>query len=177
MRKFCGFTLIELLVVLVLVTVLIGFAVPTYRSLVASNRVLTQVNQVITAVNFARSEAVRRHMVVTVCPSANGQNCAGKWRDGWIVFTDQKATGKFAPGDQLLRVYSAIPVKDQLEWRGSRSSGYLQLSPTGGTHGQQGTFIYCASASKIPQVIIISQTGRIRTATGQDASGQPLECN
>jgi type IV fimbrial biogenesis protein FimT len=157
-----GFTLIEFVLVLSLIAVLITLAIPTYQKWIAQHRAMTQVNRLVTAIQFARSEAVKRHVVVTVCPSSNGQNCTEKWRDGWIIFTDAKATGKFKSGDQILRVYNAISASDQLEWRALRSNQYLQLSPMGGTNGQQGTFIYYSSINKIATQIVISQTGRIR---------------
>lgn len=177
MRKYFGFTLIELLIVLSLAAVLMLFAIPTYRSLAISNRATTQVDQLITAINFARSEAVKHHTIVSLCPTIQGQQCEGEWRDGWLVFTDSKATGKVTSNDQILRVFGALPNKDRLEWRGSRSYRYLQLSPTGGTYGQQGTFIYCTQTSKIPYVVIISQTGRVRTDVGRNAAGKGIECS
>lgn len=174
--NFLGFTLIELLVVLVLLTTLVVFAVPAYQSLVKQNRVATQINQLIAAINFARSEATRRHLVVTLCPSTNHEKCGGQWHDGWIIFTDSKALGQVDSASQILRVYRAMSVPDKLEWHGARTGNYLQMNPAGGTNGQQGTFIYCIQKNIIPQVVIVSQTGRIREDEGRDVDEKPLLC-
>lgn len=176
MRRFLGFTIIELLIVLIVIATLILFAVPAYQSLIRQNRATTQINQLITAVNFARSEAIHRHVVVTLCPSANHQKCGGQWRDGWIVFTDPKRLGQIDSGGQILRVYRAIPEADKLEWQESRTGNYLQMDPIGSTHGQQGTFIYCMQKNTVPQVVIVSQTGRIREDEGRDVDDKPLLC-
>lgn len=80
-----GFTLIELLVTVAVVAILLGVALPAFQSFLLSNRMASQANDLITAINLARSEAVRRSANVTVCASSNGATCTGGWAQGWIV--------------------------------------------------------------------------------------------
>ena len=147
--------------------ILLTLAIPAYQALIAQNRQTTQITQLVAAINLARSEAVTRHSIVTLCKSNDGKQCAGEWRDGWLVFVDKQASGQVDLGDVILRIYPPIPLGSSLEWAGQRSNAYLQMDPSGGTHGQAGTFTYYPHQGEkyIMSKIIISQTGRIRIET------------
>jgi type IV fimbrial biogenesis protein FimT len=80
-----GFTLIELLVTLAVAAILLTVAVPNFQMFVLNNRMASQANDLITALNMARSEAVKRAASVTVCASSNSTSCTGTWEQGWIV--------------------------------------------------------------------------------------------
>ncbi|MGH8645914.1 MAG: GspH/FimT family pseudopilin [Gammaproteobacteria bacterium] len=109
-----GFTLVELMITLALAAIILSAAVPSFRDLVQNNRITAQVNEFVTALNVARSEAVKRGVSVRVCTSVNGASCAGGggWQQGWIVFSDidgdatpDTGTGQcLATEDCLLRV-------------------------------------------------------------------------
>lgn len=80
-----GFTLIELLVTMAVAAILLTIAVPNFQMFVMNNRMASQANDLITALNLARSEAVKRAANVTVCASSDGASCTGDWAAGWIV--------------------------------------------------------------------------------------------
>jgi type IV fimbrial biogenesis protein FimT len=65
--KLCrGFTLLELMVAIVVLAILATVGVPSFRDLVQSNRATTQANELVTALNVARTEAVKRGRNVQV---------------------------------------------------------------------------------------------------------------
>lgn len=80
-----GFTLVELLVTMAVAAILLTVAVPNFQMFVLNSRMASQANDLITAFNMARSEAVKRAASVTVCASSNGTSCTGTWEQGWIV--------------------------------------------------------------------------------------------
>ncbi len=85
MKHHSGVTLVELLVVLAVFAILLGFGVPSFRATIETNRIATVSNDLVAALHFARSEAVRRGEDVTLCSSNDQSSCSGAWVDGWVV--------------------------------------------------------------------------------------------
>lgn len=76
-----GFTLIEALVVIMIVGVLLGLAAPSFVTFTSSQRVKTASFDLYAAMLFARSEAIKRRVNVTVAPVSSD------WKNGWTVST------------------------------------------------------------------------------------------
>ncbi|MGE8363049.1 GspH/FimT family pseudopilin [Pseudomonas sp.] len=95
-----GFTLIELMVVLALITIIALIAAPGYQGLMSGNRMISVSNNLMGALQLARSEAVTRNQSVSVCSSSNQTSCGGSWADGGIVLL---ANG------EVLRVLTPLP--------------------------------------------------------------------
>lgn len=77
-----GFTLIELMVVVALAAIFLGIGVPSFKNFVAGQRVKTAAGDFAMAVVFARAEAIKRNMDVTMTAATSG---ASGWKDGWTV--------------------------------------------------------------------------------------------
>lgn len=61
-----GFTLIELLVTLMIATIIAVMAVPTFASFLARQQLESDVNELITVLSFARSEAIKQRSDMSV---------------------------------------------------------------------------------------------------------------
>lgn len=83
MRTLRGFTLIELLVTTVVAALLIAVAVPSFKTFVENNRLATATNSLVAAMQYARSEAVKRGQTVRLV--ATGATASDEWGGGWEV--------------------------------------------------------------------------------------------
>src|SRR5512135_3440893 len=105
-----GFTLVELLVVLAVGSILLAIAIPGYAFLVNASRLAAVTNDLVAALQLARSEAVKQGTRVTVCKTSNpiaaqaSCDSTANWHEGWLVFSDGGARGVIDSGDILLRV-------------------------------------------------------------------------
>ncbi len=90
MIRQAGFTLLELLITVIVAIVLMAVAIPSFVNFIESNRVTGLANQMVTALNVARSEAIRRVETVELCVF-NGDpedpDCASdaNWARGWVA--------------------------------------------------------------------------------------------
>jgi type IV fimbrial biogenesis protein FimT len=83
-----GFTLIELMVTLAIVVIASSIAIPSWRSITASNNIRGMINDWTLSTQFAKAEAIKRNISITVCPSSNGLTCTNTgYEGGWIVTT------------------------------------------------------------------------------------------
>jgi type IV fimbrial biogenesis protein FimT len=89
--KQSGFTLLELMIVITLMAVIMGFGLPNLQDFVRNSRMSSSANDIISDFNFARSEAVKRRVPVTLCKSEDGAACDDDDTDPfnrWLVFVD-----------------------------------------------------------------------------------------
>ncbi len=176
-----GFTLIELLITIIIAGVLLTIGVPSYQEFVRKNQTITNANNLVTALNLARSEAIKRGVQVTL----QRKSATSKvWDEGWDVYTDLNGNGSFnddadtnlceANEDCLLRTYAALPTNFTLR-TGSHFANWIAYSASGASKGSAGpgndTFRLCANNadSAKSRAIIVSSSGRPRTETGTES--------
>lgn len=116
-----GFSLLELMVVLAIVSIAVAIGLPSYQSTMSSNRVTAASNNILGALQLARSEAAARRSTVTVCASNDQSTCSGAWSDGGVVRTN---TGT---------VIRTIPVANEVTISGSAISFRSDGTSAGGS--------------------------------------------
>jgi prepilin-type N-terminal cleavage/methylation domain-containing protein len=103
-----GFTLVELLVTIAILALLLAVGAPALTSFVSSSNSTNAVRLLSTSLAYARSEAVSRGDVVTVCGSTNGTACnVANWNSGWLVFRDTDGDALLDAGEEVLKVEDA----------------------------------------------------------------------
>lgn len=170
MNRKSGFTLIELMVTVALAAIILTIGIPSFRTAILNNSRTTQVNEFVGVLNLARSEAIKRGIRVTICRRLNDTTCATDttsiWENGWIVFVDQNQDGIIDAGEEILKVYGAIPNNFTLRTGGTftQSIAYLPSGVSKGNTGSgMGTFRLCDSrGADQGRFIAISITGRAK---------------
>lgn len=107
MRSASGFTLFELVVVILIVSILVTIGIPSFKYVTTSNRIATEVNGLLGDMRYARTEALRQGLPVTVCASTDTLVCSfdnTKWHKGWIVFSDPNGNQTPPAGTVMLRI-------------------------------------------------------------------------
>lgn len=166
-----GFTLIELMVGISVLALIMAIAIPSFSNIVNNNRVVSGANNLVAALNFARSEAIKRGDSVTVCSSANGTSCAAStaWATGWIAFVDAAGTnGVVDAGDTVIQVWPA--VDSPLTFTGTRnfiqytSNGMPNPIPTGTPAQETFTIQKPSCTGNKARQVAVTLTGRVASA-------------
>ena len=79
-----GFTIIELLVALTIASVMMAIAIPAFNDFTAQRRMAANVNSLVSAVNYARSEATRLGATVTL-QATDPSDSDNEWGPGFCV--------------------------------------------------------------------------------------------
>lgn len=167
-----GFTLIELMVTISIAAILLGVAIPSFTSTITSNRLTTNANELVTALNLARSEAIKRGQHVVV------KKTSTNWENGWQVFVDidrstsAKENVLDTGTDIELRVYSTLPASYTL--RGNNNFvNYVRYQPDGRSNNI-GSFALCDGSNITgAKLIIVNAVGRVRQGADADHDGIP----
>lgn len=173
-----GMTLIELLITLAVAAIAVGVAAPSFGEFINNQRQTAQINELLTALTFARSEAVKQTRHVTICKSADGESCGGagvEWESGAIVFanTSQANNATREANEPILRVLR--PSDGRTLRSPDIALDFISYRPTG-TSNVQGTLVLCDSRGHEHAVaLILDARGRAR-ARHEQADGSALEC-
>lgn len=169
MQRSEGFTLIELMITLVILSVLLVIAVPSFNSQIQNNRSQAIGEDFTTALKFARSEAVKRGQAVTVCASnADNSACSNdtaSWTNGWLVLLDSAApTASTITAGEILRVWGDVPQNAQIS---------VVTTPNTSTAGTAISFIRYASTGTLARISNNVHLKRITASTpGCDLNGR-----
>lgn len=181
-RQMKGFTLIELLIAISLAVVVLSYGVPSFSSFFKNGRITTITNNLVTDINYARSEAVTRGKPVVLCrsdnPTASNPSCGGTnntWTTGWLVFVSGDGNNSFDVGnDILLRATSKAPGTVSVR-SNTVSNTNLTYKADGAIDSPGGTAIFAICddrGSSYGNQLQISPTGRPRLITPV-----PVDCN
>ena len=103
-----GFTMFELVAVMLIVGIIAWIGTSSFGYVTGSNRISAEINALNSDLRFARTEAIKEGLFVTVCASSNYTTCStsSPWQDGWIVISDP--TGTQTPNGTPLHVQPAF---------------------------------------------------------------------
>lgn len=161
-----GVTLIELLVTIAVLVIALGIAVPAFTNFIQSNRVTGSANGLVSALAFARSEAVARAETVRLCPAnTDFDACAGSdWSAGWLALV--------ASGDdngEILRAWDGPPARLQVSTNvQGASADQVDFLALGDVEVSGSPFVFawtmrpdnCSSGRPFQRRVDVSRSGR-----------------
>jgi type IV fimbrial biogenesis protein FimT len=172
------------MITLFIAAIMVTIAVPSFTTTIQNNRVTTQLNDFVSTLNVARTEAIKRGARVTVCKSPDASNCntsSTGWEQGWIVFIDSDAdetrdssetillTSEGMSAGTTLRGATGTDVNNFVSYR---SSGKTTFPLAGGVVA----LILCDSRNdnSVTKAITVAPTGRVSTVPVNSSS---LSCS
>ncbi len=174
-----GFTLIELMIILAILGIVTTIGVPGFSQVINNNRMTTSVNKLVTAINLARSEAIKQGLQVTIRRKGTTSQ---QWKDGWDIFIDQDKDGVFddngdtslceATEDCLIKTYSGLPNGFTLTVGNTTYKDTIIFKATGMSKAIVGdTFRLCdrSQDTTISRSLIINAIGQTRVSIGTTA--------
>jgi type IV fimbrial biogenesis protein FimT len=167
-----GFTLIELLVTISIIAIAMAIAVPSMTAFMRNAELTSVANSLLTSVNTARSEAMKRGMNAMIKP-----NDSTDWRKGWVVFVDVARDGdptnttniKTSSQPELPSYFDVTGFNAQFD-----ASGYARATPP--ATSANGTFVIqrndLSGADQLDQTrkVIVDRVGRVRVCKPKSAT-------
>ncbi len=136
--------------------ILMALASPALRAVLQNNRAYTISKEFVSMLSYARSEAIKRGVSVSICAASDNTLSAcetgssyindASWGNGWLVFVDENGDGDLAANGDILRVHSQLPdanMVNSIERRITYGGSGFPISNTGNftflTNGCTGT--------------------------------------
>jgi type IV fimbrial biogenesis protein FimT len=162
-----GLTLPELMITVCISGIIASVAIPSFMKVIMNNRATSIANDLVSALAYSRSEAIKRGLQVTI---KHKGNAARVWDQGWDIFTDNNGDGILNMSDELLQAHEIFHEAYTLR-TGATFAYWVAYLPTGYSDGARlghDSFRLCDRSRdvSISHAIIINKTGRARVQMG-----------
>ena len=150
------------MITLFISAVLLMIGVPAFKDVFVGAKVGSIANDLMGSVQLARSEAIKRNAVVTLCTSDDGSTCAasGGWEQGWVVLD---------AASNVIQAQEAAPTGFHVTESGGGLSISFQPIGVGATTA---TFTVCRASpvGKQERVVSVFATGMANVTTTEAGS-------
>lgn len=158
------------MVTLAVVGILAVVAVPAMQALVNGNRLAGATGEMTSALQLARSEAVRRSARVTVCRSSDGETCEdGTDWENWIVIGRDNAESD-ATGTEVIDVIRRETVAGPVQVSGPATG--IEFRPSGMIDGDATVTVCVPTDNPVEnQRVITVMISGVTRAAGVNGAG------
>jgi len=182
--RHAGFTLMELMVTLAVASVLVALAIPGIRDFIRNSRLSSGVNDMLHALQVARTEAIKRQTSVVVCGSANPSAadnaivCSNGNFTGWFVFQDTNNDWQHATdgSEPVIERHGLLDASVTVKTGPNPNKYVMSYAPTGfsnlpGANQPTTTVVLCDARGVVrigtgatARALLVSPTGRARAS-------------
>lgn len=167
-RRNGGFTLMELMMALAALAVLIGIAVPGFRSGIDAANAQAVRSALLTTLQRSATRATVSGTRAVICPSADGMNCLDdpSWNPGWIAFLDRDGDREHGSDERILNRQQQLPGRTSL--RSSVGRTRIVFQSSGSNAGSNVSFTLCDGRGPArATALVLSNRGTLHDAEPQ----------
>lgn len=174
--RYCqkGFSIFQLLLGVSIVGLLSAGAVPSFENSIKDNRLNAALVGMISEMEYARSEAVKRNTSVTICASTDQATCDTQdWEKGRLVFIDDgagtasNASNGAVNSETILKTFQSVKGGVTLTPQGLSTPGYIVFADDGSVN-TSGTVVFCdgrgSSDASTAEAVNVNVVGQVRPA-------------
>ncbi len=175
-----GITLVELMIGLAILAIVLTVAVPSAQSIIIRNRIVSEINELSSVVQYARVNAIDEQVDTIICPTTNFTSCTTNWRDPKMVFADYDGNGQRSVDEDILAGTSILNKNNTL----AGPANAIRFSPTGSANAQaQLLMCHKDKAAEYARSLTITLQGRVKISQDsnnngihEDIDGTQLSC-
>ena len=180
MKQQKGVTLVELMVSVSIVAIILAFVGPSIQSILIKNRIVAEINETSSLIQYARHHAIDEQAQVVVCPSTDYSVCSTDWNDPKIVFIDDDDNSIRGASEELLVTIGATSETSLM----TNTTDIIKFSETGEANlateillcHKDGDAGYARSLSVTLQGRVKMSTDSDRNGINENAAGIELSC-
>jgi type IV fimbrial biogenesis protein FimT len=175
-----GVTLVELMVTVSIVAIILAFVKPSIQSILIKNRIVAEINEMSSVIQYARHHAIDEQAQVIVCPSKDYFVCSTDWNDPKIVFIDDDDNAIRGVTEELLVSIGAASKTSLM----TNTTNIIKFAETGEANvtteillcHKKGEAIYARSMSITLQGRVKMSTDSDKNGINENAAGTELTC-
>lgn len=174
-----GFTVVELLVAIAIVGILAAMAAPSFIGVVNTSRLASNANELLSIIQYARSEAVRSNSRVIFCGSLiadadEEDECSAGERPYWVVIG--RGEGGLVRQLRVIEVQQPVRAKTDLEKIVFGADGLGRDEATGTLAvGDITVCLPTSNPARNRRLVRIASGGRVVVSTPEEDGGGVCE--
>ena len=163
-----GVTLVELMVTVSIVAIILAFVGPSIQSILIKNRIVAEINETSSLIQYARHHAIDEQAQVVVCPSKNYSVCSTDWNDPKIVFIYDDDNAIRGATEELLVTIGASSSTTIM----TNTTNIIKFAETGEVNlGTEILLCHKDGAAEYARSLSITLQGRVKMSSDSDKNG------
>ena len=168
MKQQKGVTLIELMIIVSIVDIILACVSPRNQSILINNKIVAEINETSSLIQYARHHAIDEQAQVVVCPSKDYSACSSDWNDPKIVFIDDDNNAIRGATEDLLVTTGATSGTSLM----TNSTNIIMFAGTGEADlATEILLCHKDGKAEYARSLSVSLQGRVKMSTDSDRNG------